>query len=217
MISTPMFGFALLCFLLLAVVLAVAVFFAFKSGEKGQTKLGGCAGCAIAAALLLIGGLGALGVTIVGVFSFASEAVKHGPVKSFGLEWDDSRHDITPMEAHEPGMSLPPDSQNRQPQVEPRSAPSEHRPLRLTLEVRGRDGAAKVLEWVRRKTEAPISIAVRESMSDAQGPITTIELSIPLDEEDRKDLEETRRDLERDLPDLKLPKGVKVEFRGPND
>jgi hypothetical protein len=215
--SIPMFGFALLCFLLLAVVLAVAVFFAFKSGEKGQTKLGGCAGCAIAAALLLIGGLGALGVTIVGVFSFTSEAVKHGPVKSFGFEWDDSRHDTMPPGMSEPGMPAPPDWPTPPPQVGQRSGPDEHGQLRLTLEVRGKDGAAKVLEWVRRKTKAPVSIAVRESHGDAQGPITTIELSIPIDEDDRADLEETRRDLERDLPDLKLPKGVKVEFRGPND
>lgn len=213
-----MFGFALLCFLLLAVVLAIAVFIAFRSGEKGQTKLGGCAGCAIAAALLVIGGIGAVGLVIVGVFSFASEAVKHGPVRSFGFEWDESRHDSAQMgssgssEAQRSSESLAP-----APGTATEGAKVEHRPLRLTLEVRGEQGAAKVLEWLRKKTDAPVSIAVRETHRDADGPITTIELSVPLDDDDRADLNEMRRDLEQDLPDLKLPKGVKVEFRGPND
>jgi hypothetical protein len=56
-----MFGFVLLVFLLLATILAVGVFLAFKSGEQGKTKLGGFAGCAIALALLVIAGLGAVG------------------------------------------------------------------------------------------------------------------------------------------------------------
>jgi hypothetical protein len=37
------------------------------------------------------------------------------------------------------------------------------------------------------------------------------------DHELSRDLGEVRRDLERDLPDLQLPSGIKVEFRGPDD
>ncbi len=85
----PMFGFVLLAFLLLGVVLAVAVFFAFKSGNAGQTRLSGPAGCLIALALLVIAGIGAIGLAIVALVTLPAEAMKHGPVKSFELQFPD--------------------------------------------------------------------------------------------------------------------------------
>jgi hypothetical protein len=194
-----MFGFVLLSFLLLAVVLAVAVFFAFKSGQAGQTRMSGPAGCMVALALLVIAGIGGLGLLIVGLVNIPNEAVKHGPVKSWEFRWDDEGE----------GREAPaPDA--------PRAS-DERDEVRLTVTLRGLEDPSKVMKWLRKRTDADTKISVRED-KDADGkPVTVIELSVDADHELSRDLREVRRDLERDLPDLKLPTGIKVEFRGPDD
>jgi len=93
LLRMPMFGFFALGFLFFATVVAVAVWLAVRSGEKGTTKLGGFAGCAIALALLAIAGLGAIGALIVGLVSIPGEAVRHGPVKSFEWHWNSDSSD----------------------------------------------------------------------------------------------------------------------------
>src|SRR5690349_11472865 len=121
----PMFGFVLLAFLLLGVILAVAVFFAFKSGTAGQTKLSGPAGCLIALALLVIAGIGATGLAIVALVTIPAEAVKHGPVKSFELRFpEDDEH-------AESGL---------------RRVLGPH----VTIELRGLQDPSEVMKWLRK-------------------------------------------------------------------
>lgn len=194
MFRIPMFGFALLVFVLLAVVLAVAVFLAFRSGEQGKTKLGGLAGCAIALALLLITGAAALGLLIVSVISIPSEAVRHGPVKSFEFQWGEA----TPTPGESP----------RDPNASP---------LRLRIEMRGVRDTTEIMKWLREQTDEHTHIAVREETDPSGKAFTVVELSIPLDEHEGRELRRIRHDLEQHLPDLRLPASVHVEFEGPDD
>lgn len=194
----PMFGFALLAFLLLAVVLAVAVFFAFRSGEQGKTKLGGFAGCAIALALLVVAGLGAIGTLIVGLVSIPGEAIRHGPVKSFEWRWNSEEDATVPA----------PDA--------PRSSRAEA-PFRVRVELRGTQDSHEVMRWIRKRTDERTTISVHEER-DAKGEaVTIVEITPRLDVHDRGQLEEIFRDLKRDIPDLKLPAGGRIELRGPDD
>ncbi len=196
----PMFGFVLLAFLLLGVVLAVAVFFAFKSGNAGQTKLSGPAGCLIALALLVIAGIGAVGLGIVAVVTLSSEAVRHGPVKSFEFKFpeDEGRGQGGTHAGVDAGKS---------------EAQGPH----LTIELRGLQDPADVMKWLRKQTDSQTRIAVHESKDKSGETVTVIELMLPEDHDVTNELRDMRRDLERDMPDLRLPKSVKVEFRGPNE
>jgi hypothetical protein len=192
----PMFGFALLAFLLLAVVVAVAVFFAFKSGEQGKTKLSGLAGCAIALALLMIAGIGAIGTIIVGVVSIPGEAVRHGPVKSFEWRWD---HDSSAPDPDEPHST------------------SKHSPLHVRVELRGTADTQSVMRWIRKRTDADTAISVHDER-DANGEeFTVIEISPRLDAHDRREVEELFDELESELPELRLPSGGRVEIKRPDD
>jgi hypothetical protein len=193
-----MFGFVLLAFLLLAVVLAVAVFFAFKSGNAGQTKLSGPAGCLIALALLVIAGVGAVGLGIVAVVTLSSEAVKHGPVKSFELQFPEDEGN----ERAGSGMGM---------------EKSEVRGPHLTIELRGLQDPADVMKWLRKRTDSETRIAVHEGKDKSGKVVTVIELTLPEDHDVTNELRDMRRDLERDVPDLRLPKSVRVEFRGPEE
>ncbi|MBL8859475.1 MAG: hypothetical protein JNL28_13265 [Planctomycetes bacterium] len=190
----PMFGFALLAFLILALVVAVAVFFIFKSGEQGKTKLNGCAGCAIGFALLAIAGLGALGLVFVSVVSLPSEAVRHGPVKALEFHWDES--------------APAPDEPGRQ------AAAS---PLHVRVEMRGVKDHADVMKWLRKRTKSETHIAVHEEVGEDGEAYTVAELSLPVSKNQRRELKELRSQLERDMPDFNIPSGVRIELRGPND
>jgi len=189
-----MFGFALLAFLILALILAAAIYFAFRSGEQGKTKLSGCAGCAIALALLFIAGLGAAGLVFVSVLSLPNEAVRHGPVKAFEFHWDEA--------------APSPDEPARE------AAAS---PLHIRVEMRGVKDHSEIMKWLRKRTKSETHIAVHEE-TDADGSSFTVaELSVPVTKNQRRELRDLQRDLERDLPDLHFPSGVRVELRGPND
>lgn len=216
MFRVPMFGYGLLLFALLAVVLAIAVFLAFKSGEKGTTKLGGCAGCAIALALLLIAGMGALGLVIVSVVSLPDEAVRRGPVRKFELHWGEDRSAPAPSESGESVRSELAPGDAPTPAPAPGGAPAPS-PLRLRLELRGMADASSVIRWLRPRVDEGTVIAVGEGRDEAGATFTTIDLTIPLDAHDRDELKRLRHDLERDLPDFKLPTGVTVELRGPGE
>jgi hypothetical protein len=191
-----MFGFVLLAFLLLAVVLAVAVFFAFKSGQAGQTKLSGPAGCMVALALLLIAGIGAIGLVIVALVTLPSEAVRRGPVKS--LEWR--------FPAHEDEATSP-DSPAR----------ADDQGTSLTIELRGLQDPSEVMKWLRKRTDSGTHIAVHEGKDEDGKPMTVIELTLPESHDVTRELRDMRRDLEEDEPDLRLPSSVKIVFRGPDD
>jgi len=187
----PMFGFVLLAFLLLGVILAVAVFFAFKSGNAGQTKLSGPAGCLIALALLAIAGIGAIGLTIVALVTIPSEMIKHGPVKSAKVEFpEDDKGGVAGAGRH-----------------------GSH----LTIELRGAQDASDVMKWLRKRTDSETSIAVHAGRDTSGQPVTVIELTLPEDHDVTQELRDMRRDLEEDVPDLRLPKSVRIEFRGPDE
>lgn len=190
----PMFGFALLAFLFLALILAVAVFFAFRSGEQGKTKLGGCAGCAIALGLVCVAGLGAFGFSIVALANLKSEWIRHGPVKSAEFEWRDTLED---------SRSEP----------EGRTAA----PLHLRLELRGEVDSREFLKWLRQGTDEGTLLAVHEEQHSDGTTVTVVELSLPTSEHARAELARVRRDLERALPDLRLPTGGKVVFKDPDE
>jgi hypothetical protein len=85
----PMFGFFLLAFLALLLILAIAAFLVFKSGEPGTSKLSGPAGCAIGCALIVLAGMGAIGTGCVALLALPDEVVRHGPIESFEFHWDD--------------------------------------------------------------------------------------------------------------------------------
>lgn len=184
----PMFGFVLLAFLMLAVVLAVAVFFAFKSGNAGQTKLSGPAGCFIALALLVIAGIGAIGLSIVALVTIPSEMFKRGPVKSVELQMPGDE---------KPGSSV-------------------HGP-HLSIELRGLQDPSDVMKWLRKRTDSETRIAVHEGRDKSGKPVTVVELTLPDDHDVAHELRDMRRELEEDVPDLRLPKSVKIEFRGPEE
>ncbi|MDZ4773268.1 MAG: hypothetical protein SGI72_09060 [Planctomycetota bacterium] len=192
----PMFGFVLLAFLLLAVVLAVAVFFAFKSGEQGKTKLSGFAGCAIALALLVIAGIGAVGLLIVAAIAAPNEWARRGPVKSMELHWN------------EDSAAPAPDAPDHH----------MHKPaFKVRVELRGSQDTQDVMRWIRRETDERTTLSVHEERDSNGNVVTAIEITPRLEVQDRKELREIFDELKRDLPDLNLPAGGRVEFRGPND
>src|SRR5438034_7536604 len=127
----PMFAFYLLAFLLVAAVLAVAVFLAFKSGAQGQTKLGGCAGCAIAFALLLVAGLGAVGIGFVALMHLPNQALRRGPFRRFHMEFPEEGS-TTPTPPTAPGASSGETSEDGLKRVHPGG-----KSLKLVLELRG--------------------------------------------------------------------------------
>lgn len=190
----PMFGFALLAFLLLAVVLAVAVFFAFRSGEHGKTKLSGCAGCAVALGLAFVAGLGALGLAVVSLLNVKTEWIRHGPVKSAEFEWRDTTQG--------------PDG---------RGTGAIEAPVRLRLELRGGMDEQDFMKWLRRETSAETMIGVHEEEAASGERVTVVELTLPTSDHARRDLARARRELEKALPDLRLPTGARIEFKGPDD
>jgi hypothetical protein len=193
----PMFGFTCLGFLMIGVILAVACWLAFRSGEPGKGKLGGFAGCMVALALLLIAGVGALGCTAVAFLGARSEMVRRGPVKSFQLEWND--RDKGAREGGEKGAG------------EPRAEDESHA-LHLRVEMRGGD-ASEVTRWFKENTEGDLTISIA-TVEDPDGPLTRIDFGLPVTNEE---LAEIRRNFERDMPNLRLPKGIKVELKGEND
>lgn len=194
-----MFGYALLVFVLLAAVAAVALFFAFKSGEQGKSKLSGFAGCWIALALLVVAFLGAIGLVVVAIANAPNEIVKHGPVKSFELQWDSDGDE----DGLEPGEKRP-----AKPLVprENRSGP------RLVIDLKSSEGAAEIVRWIRDNVEGDLAIASEEVEVDGERR-ARVTLHLKLAPGERAELEEVKRELERELPNLRIPDGVKVELR----
>jgi hypothetical protein len=188
-----MFGFALLAFLLLAVVIAVAVFFAFKSGEQGKTKLGGFAGCLIALALLVIAGMGAIATMIVAAVSIPGEAMRHGPVRSFEWHWNS---DDAPDAPH---------------------AADSDAAFRVRVELRGTADNQSVMRWIRKNTDERTMLSVHEETDSKGEPCTVIDITPRLDVRDKRDLREIFESLQRDLPELKLPAGGRIEIKDPDE
>lgn len=221
MLRLPMFGFTCVSFLMLLVVVAIAVWLVFRSGEKGSTRLSGCAGCAIGFALLAIAGLGALGCVAVAVITAPAEMVRHGPFRKFELHWpkDGKRGDRAgdgrsgrfeePSEPGEPGEPSEP-GRSGEP-GEPSS--SDKYPARLTLTLRsGSDVseiAGEISEWLREETEGDLDVHIRTDRDDGR-EVTRLDFRLPIP---RQELEKLRDDLRRELPRLRLPESVEIEVR----
>jgi hypothetical protein len=199
----PLFGFGCLAFVLICTVIAIALFFIFKSGEKGSTKLGGCAGAAIGCALVFVACLAALFVFFVAAATAKSELVKNGPVKSFEFELEpDSR---PPAPPGMPGQARP-DRQGLD-----RQGLAPHTLAVLRVELRGgadaNDISNRVTDWLRDNTDG--QIAVHSQRVDKNG-VTTLEFGVDVDQGQLDDL---RRGLRQAVPGWRLPKRAKVEIK----
>ncbi len=190
----PMFGFGCLGFVLICTILAVALYFVFRSGEKGTTKLGAPAGCLVGCALAFVALLAALGVTLVLCFSAKEELVRHGPFKRFEFDLE------------------PRGEQPRPAPTEPGAAPAT-RHARLTIELKSDEGWADLSEdittWLREHVSGDIGVRV-ETRPSPSGPVTALIFDVDVPESDLDDL---RRDLREVLPTLRLPQHVEAELK----
>src|SRR5689334_9200386 len=145
----PLFGFGCLAFVMICLIIAVACFLVFKSGEKGKTKLGAPAGCLIGCALVFVALLAAFGVTLVLTAHAKQELVRHGPFKRFEFELEP--RNATPAAPEQPG-----------------SAPATRR-ARLTIELASDQGWADLSEditgWLRENVSGEIGVRVENRAS----------------------------------------------------
>lgn len=196
----PLFGFAVLAFLLLCVILGFAVWFATRgAADAGKSRVSGPAGCAIGCALLAIAGLGALATAAVVVVNLPAEWARHGPISRLELRYDDPR----PEEPERPDAPTAPDRP---------AEPGVH----ATIELRPGADAGPVLRALRREVSSGLDLTVR-TVEREGAQRTVIEIHAPLDEEAREELAQLLRDLKADVPDLDVPAGIVLEIRGPND
>lgn len=162
-----MFGFFGLGFLFFATIVAVAVWLAVRSGEKGSTKLGGFAGCMIALALLVIAGLGALGCTTIAILNTPREIVERGPVKSFEFQLD---------EEDDPSDEL-----------------GEGTGVRLRFEIEGVE-PGQVTRWIRENTDGDVTYTITTSEGGDEKAVQ-LDVSLPITEEELREFrEEFRRE-----------------------
>ncbi len=187
----PLFGFGCLVFIGIGVMLAVATYFVFRSGEKGSTKLTAPAGCLVGCALLAIAGVAGLGVVFVLALHAKQELVRHGPFRKFELELEPPRSSVGP------------------------AAPGETRTqhARLTIELSSAEGWAEVSEDVSRWLRAHLSTDIgvhAETRTGAGGARTILTFDVDVPE---KDLDGLRRDLREILPTLRLPAHVSAELK----
>lgn len=194
LLRMPMFGFFGLGFLFFAAVVAVAVWLAVRSGEKGSTKLGGFAGCAIAVALVVSAGMGALGCTAIALLNTPNEIVQRGPVKRFQFRWgeDHREHHATETEEAEA------------PEQDPEHA------VQLRFEIEGVE-ADEVARWIREHTDSDIPYAISTTTTiDGEERLVHLDVSLPISEDEVRRMREA---FHRDFPDLRLPVSIDVELR----
>lgn len=207
----PMFGFTCISFLMLLVVLAIATWLVFRSGEKGTTRLSGCAGCAIGFALLAIAGLGALGCVAVAVIGAPVEMVRHGPFRKFEFHWpeDEQREGgegsgdwETTEEGAAPGEPDLPGTSDRYP---------AHLSITLREDADLSEVAGAISEWLREESDGDLEVRIRAGEGERE---TRLEFRLPIS---REELLELREELRRELPRLRLPERIEIEVRGDDE
>jgi hypothetical protein len=198
----PMFGFACFGFLMIGVILAVAVWLAFKSGKNGTTKLGGAAGCMISLALVFIAGLAALSCTAIALVNAPNELIRHGPIRRIEAQW--------PRLHSEHGKDS--DSKSEDSEETSEKEADSKQGLHIQIEMAGGD-ATEVSRWFREHTDGDMTVSV-DTVKGADGPLTRIDIRLPITEDELRDI---RRDFQRDLPNLNLPDGIRVELKGDDD
>jgi hypothetical protein len=211
----PMFGFAAFGCLMIGVVLAVAVWIAFRSGAAGTTKLGGFAGCMVAVALVFVAGLGALACIAVAAFNAPNEFVRNGPVRRFEAHWPELRHGTHSPKGESGKAESAKDGKDESAKTEESeevAGEEEAHGLHLVVEVEGGD-EAQIARWFRKHTSGDFEVSY-EPVDGPHGRRTRIHIQIPITEAELRDV---RRDLERDLPNLNLPDGVTIELKGEED
>jgi len=192
-----MFGFFGLGFLFFCTIVAVGVWLAVKSGEQGSTKLGGVAGCAIAVALLVIAGMGALGCTAIALMNTPNEIVRRGPVKRFEMHWgDDHEHGEADEEAGEKGVP----------------APDAEHAITLRFELEGVE-PGQITSWIRDNTDNDVPYTIT-TVAGEDGTVLHVDVSLPIT---TKEVHKIREDFHRDFPNLRLPESVEVELRHEED
>lgn len=204
----PIFGFAAIAFLMIGVILAVAVWIAFRSGQAGSTKLGGLGGCMVAFALVLVAGLGAVACLVVAAVNAPNELLRGGPVRKIEAHWPDVHKDhgekgertaeAQASEEPEPGASGTEDE--------------DAHGLHIRVEIEGGD-SAQIARWVREHTEGDLEVRTAR-IDGPDGRRTRVDIRIPVSDAEVRKL---RHDLERDLPNLNLPYGVTIELKGEDD
>lgn len=198
----PMFAFAAFAFLVIAGILAIACWLAFKSGKNGTTKLGGVAGCFIALALVFVAGVAALSCTAIAALNAPNEILRSGPVRRIEAQWP-------PLHKEH---AEPDEEKTEEPDESP-GMPEEHaHGLHLRIELDGTD-ATEVSRWFREHTEGDMTVSI-EKLNGANGPRTRVDIELPIPDDD---LREIRERFERDLPNLNLPQGVRIELKGEDD
>lgn len=195
----PLFGFAVVAFLLLCAILAFAVWFATRgAADPGRSRVNGPAGCAIGCALLAIAGLGAIATLAVVIVNLPTEFARNGPFSRIELRYDGDKS------FDEPAGGAGADEHPANPRVH------------AEIELRPGYEAAPILRALRRRVSSGLDVTVRTVERDGETR-TVIEVEAPLDEEARRELRDVLRDLKSDLPDLEIPAGMVLEIRGPND
>lgn len=198
----PMFAFAAFGFLVVAGILAIACWLAFKSGKNGTTKLGGPAGCLVALALVFVAGLAALSCTAIALVNAPNELLRGGPVRRIEAQWPPLRGD---HEKSDDEMSETPDES-------PKATEESAHGLHIRVELSGGD-ATSISRWFREHSEGDMTVSV-EKVKGADGPRTRVDIRLPISDDD---LRELREEFERDLPNLDLPEGVRIELKGDDD
>lgn len=188
----PMFGFAVLAFLLLCAVLAFAVWFATRGAvEPGRSRVSGPAGCAIGCALLVMAGLGTIATVAVVVVNLPDDGrwIRHVSTDRIELGYELSGDEGSEVVAPERGEI------------------SATRSFFAEIELRPGADAGPVLSALRRQLDAGVDATVRSVTRDGTER-TVIGLTAPEDEAARRALGEALRRLE-------LPKDDVLEVRGP--
>lgn len=212
----PMFGYSLLVFLALGVIVAIACMIVFRSGDQGKTKLSAPAGCAIGCGLLGFALLGAFGFLALCALDWRAQAVRRGPFKSFEFHWD-TDHGLTRRdESTDSGESL--DTEDQTPESS-HEADAGYR-ARLIVELRGsRDEVAttvgQISRWLRENTDGEFSISSTNT-DTSDGSTTRVEWGLPVQGEDLRKL---KNDLQEQLGGFEIPKGVdvKIEVKDPEE
>ena len=199
MFKIPIFGFTCLGFLAVCVILAIAAFLVLRSGEQGKTKLSGCAGCAIGLALCLVAGVALCTFLFVAFLGAKSEVIRRGPVKSFEWRWDDHDHHDDEWDGR---------AEEDAPLAEAEPTFDSKHAVHLLIEMEGGDPTA-ITRWLRDSTEGDFTIAIHQD-----GDRTKIDIGLPIS---RHDVEELKRELEREFDSLRLPSGARIEIKDPDE
>jgi len=200
--TMPMFGFSCLAFLLMCTVLAVALWIAIKSGEKGTTKLNGLAGCAIAFGLVAVAGMMAMGTLTVMWIQAQNEFVRRGPVKSFEFE-------LGPA-APEPGSA---EAGDDVPAADELLAETGDVELVVRFLLRDPGGIAEVVDYMSKHVSGDLRSSSSE-IETPEGSFTQVEIRARID---RAEFEPFKEGLNEAFPGMRLPSGGRIELRDPGE